>query len=222
MKLPPHLENEVAWWLAFRRRHNLPEQSSPYWAARFVLECLTDKSLATRSSCINALSEYHRVYLGIEDPFKANPWPYPLMRRYLPQSFSALFYTLKHSDFTDAERSCVALVLVCGASQSEAQKWSGSVVENVVHLDGRLVPLTDTVARWCGSPGNRDALKTGMKKLGVSIAEAHGALAAELIRLKVPEVTRAAVYGRWSAMKYEIAEKPKGLFRGPIPGNLGF
>ena len=220
MKLPPHLETEVSWWLAFKDKHGLKEQSSPYWAARFVFECLTDKSLATRSSCINALSEYHRVYLKVEDPFKANPWPYPLMKRFLPKSFKDLFKAVRALDCEADEKACLALILVCGATTKQAASWCGEVKGNVARLDGRVVPLTDEVADWLRTPGNPKAAKSGLVKLGVSASDVHGALAAELFKLKVPEVTRAAIYGRWSAMKYEVAEKPLGLFQGPMPGIL--
>ena len=216
MKLPAHLQAEVGWWLDFCSRHRV-EQPDSRWAARFVLEVLSSKSLATRASCINALSEYHRVYLKVPDPFKVNPWPYPLLRRYLTASFGELVDRLRHSQFTNPERAAVAVVLVCGATKKEAASWQGCT-GNLARFEGRVVPLTDEVAAWLQPPFTAADLTSGMRRLGVSVAEAHGALTVELIERGVPEVTRAALYGRWSAMKYTVASEPLGLFRTPIPG----
>jgi hypothetical protein len=204
-------------WRRFCSDHNQtcpPKRAGVYWASRFVLDVLSGSSVATRASCINALSEYHRVYLKVPDPFKVNPWPYPLLRRFLPQSFDQLLQAVRHSDFTNPERCAVALVLVCGASKREAETWSG-MTGNLARFPGRVVPLTDEVAQWLQYTTTPADLKAGLHRLGVTVVEVAGALTAELVRRRVPEVTRAAVYGRWSAMQYAVPTGPIGLFRTP-------
>lgn len=217
MKLPPHLLKEVGMWQKFCSEHGQdcpPKRAGTYWASRFALDVLSSKTLATRASCINALSEYHRVYLKVTDPFKTNPWPYPLLRRFLPKTFDQLLTAIRHSDFSNPERCAVALVLVCGASRAEAGSWAG-LTGNLARFPGRVVPLTDEVARWLRYPTTLSDLKAGLNRLDLTVVEVAGALTAELVRRDVPEVTRAAVYGRWSAMQYSVAVATVGLFRTP-------
>jgi hypothetical protein len=217
--LPEHMRAEVGWWRDFLARRGCTEQNAtPKDAARFALEVLAPKSLASRVSCINALAEYHQKHVGGVNPFKVNPWPYPLLTRWLPASFGELFDALRAFEGNKAH---IALILVCRASVNEVVTWNGTVRRGCVVLDGRCVPVTDEVASWLSGwvPPTRRQVQASVRAFGYSVADMHGALSEELIRLRVHETMRAAVYGRWSAMRYAVAEQRVGFFGTPLPGS---
>ena len=198
MKRPQHLGQEIDWWLDYLDGR----EPTPLIAARFVLEVLADKTFTTRASCINAVGQWERERGN--HPFASNPYPYPLLMRFLPLSFNeALNYV---RGLEGADRATVAAWLLLKARSGDEVE----VRENRAYVDGRVVPVTDEVAEWLAEyePGHRGPLPPGVK-----VTDLHGALQHELVQRGVPEVTRAGLYGRWSAMKFAVADQPLTLFR---------
>lgn len=220
MNLPDHLKTEVRWWLEYLASvDRLPNQATYEDAAMFALRVLAAKSLTTRVSCINALAEYHRDYVGGVNPFKVNPWPYPVLTRFLPKTFQDCWESIV------ADNGCrwpAALVLVCRASLDEVVGWDGSLRNGCVLVGGRCVPVPEKVreilAEW--SPITKAEAKQAILRFG-AVVDLHGALSEELIRRGVPEITRATIYGRWSAMRYQVATKRSGFFRLGVPPTRG-
>ncbi len=200
--LPPHLRTEVTWWINY---HPDPTSVSKYAAAMFVVEVLGSKTLATRNSCINAISEWHRDYLKQPDPFADNPYPYPLLTRYLPISFAEAWSWVKGLE--QPQQAWAVLLLLCRFKWAEVLAWDGTLP---------AVPLTDE-ARLMLSGYKKPPPKTKpLAPPGCKVTDLHAALFLELKRRNVPEVTTATLYGRWSAMKFAVVDSPVGYFRCPV------
>lgn len=180
----------------------------------FVFDVLASKSLTARLSCINAVNEWYVKYLHRPVPFQ-NPWGYPLLTRFLPYTFAEAFARV--SALPDPDRGYAALVLVCRFSIADVATWGGFNRPNLVEHTNRVVPVNNTMVGWL-TPWRRPTqaqVRAAVAQMG-SVADLHGALFAELAARGVHETTRASLYGRWSAMKFQIATKRLGFFRVPV------
>lgn len=211
--LPPHLRTEVGLWVEyFASRGKDPERVQYPDPEYFVFDVLAAKPLTVRLSCINAINEWYAKHLRRPAPFAKNPWGYPLLTRFLPVTFGEAFRAV--SALPDPDRGYAALVLVCRFSAKDVAAWSGFTQPNLVGT----VPVTDMVARWLTpwQPPTLKQVRAALARLPWSVTDLHGALFAELERRQVPEITRASLYGRWSAMRFENASHRVGFFRVPL------
>jgi hypothetical protein len=218
-ELPSHLRTEVASWTEYFAAQGLDPTAVEYPdPERFVQDVLASKSLTVRLSCINAINEWYERFLSRPGPFRSNPWGYPLLTRFLPVTFSDAFAAV--TGLPDPARGYAALVLVCRFSAKDLTEWGGTS-DSLVRCGDRVVPITDTVRTWITpwvKPNLKQA-KAAIASTGHSVTDLHGALFAELTARGVPEITRASLYGRWSAMRFENATHRVGFFRGPLPGS---
>jgi hypothetical protein len=208
--LPHHLKSEVAMWLGFRASH--PDSAdTPYWAARFVFEVLTTKTLTVRLSCVSALNQYFRDYRAETSPFAAQPLPYSLLAKFVPFDYQDAVGWLRGLKGT--ERAYAALVLIGRASVAEVMDGF-EVKSGVLFVGETRVPVTDEVVGWLAAyvkPRRKADVTAALG--GRTVSDLHGCLFAELIRRGVPELTRAGLYGRWSAMELHFATHPVTYFR---------
>lgn len=206
-KLPPHLVTEVGWWVSYGAA------PTPVGAAQFCLGALADKTLASRLSCINALNEWFEVYCKQPSPFRANPYPYPLLRKVLVWSWSDVTAWL--GGLRGPERAWGVLMALTRASAQDVVEWRPeSTSGGLVRVGDRVVPVTDEALRWLeGYTRPKSTLVTRILPQGIRVTDLHNALFAELHRRGVPEVTVAGVYGRWSAMALQPAVGPVTYFR---------
>jgi hypothetical protein len=218
--LPPHLRTEVSWWCSyFEARGQDPTAVEYPDSEYFIFDILSTKLLSTRLSCINAINEWYSRILKRPGPFTKNPWSYPLLTRFLPVTFAEAYQHV--TSLPDPDRGYLALILVCRFSVKDICAWGGFVRPNLVEHGDVHVPVTDTVAGWLTPwvpPPNPKVVRSSLAKVPWSVTDLHGALFAELAQRQIPEVTRASLYGRWSAMKFESAVKRVGFFRSPLPG----
>lgn len=219
--LPSHLRAEVTLWEDyFRSKGQDPTRVEYPDSEYFVFDVLASRPLTVRLSCLNAINEWYERHLTRPGPFRQNPWGYPLLTRFLPVTFGEAFQAI--AALPDPDRGYMALVLVCRFSAKDVVAWNGFAPQrpNLVEHDDLHVPVTDTVVKWL-TPWRRPdkkRLSAALAQVPWSVTDLHGALFAELERRQVPEVTRASLYGRWSAMKFQSATKRVGFFRGPLPG----
>jgi len=215
--LPEHLTTEVTLWTEyFRGRGTDPTQVEYPDPEYFVQDVLATKSLTVRLSCINAINEWYAKYLKRTGPFRKNPWGYPLLTRFLPVTFNTAYATI--AALPDPDRGYAALALVCRFSAKDLTEWGGTT-DNVVRCGDRVIPITDTLRAWITpwvKPDKKRA-KAAIASTGWSVTDLHGALFSELESRGVPEVTRASLYGRWSAMRFQNATHRVGFFRTPLP-----
>ena len=184
---------------------NHVELITPYWTARFLLEVCHNMPLPLRQATWNALTQIYGP------PFQARPMPYPLLTRYLEEDFETLWDRYK-------DHAPTALLLI-GVDADVIRKRSytlkrllGVEMGGVIKFDKRTIPITEHVYQLAQSPFKGQPL--------VSAAVAHNALHEYLIRNKVPEVTRASIYGRWSAMKLQRATDLLGYFKVKLDGSI--
>jgi hypothetical protein len=208
--LPAHLHTEVGLWVDyFRSRGKDPERVEYPDPEYFVFDVLATRSLTVRLSCVNAINEWYVKHLNRPAPFAKNPWGYPLLTRFLPVTFAEAYAAI--AALPNPDRGYAALVLVCRFSAKDVVAWKGFTQPNLVGT----VPVTDTVVGWLTpwQPPTLKQVRAALARVPWSVSDLHGALFAELERRQVPEVTRASLYGRWSAMRFENATKRVGFFR---------
>ena len=185
---------------------------TPLAAAQYnVLLVRQPGSRANVANVRNAINAYH-VSRGEAAPF--SDYPYPLATKYVPLSFGEVWSHVRA--LNGPERAWAALQALARASAEDclAFRYTG----NPVRVGGHVVPVTDEVDGWLrGYVPPQDVTEAvAWLPRGVRITEVHLALTAELTHRGVPEITRAGLYGRWSAMKARVAVCPAGLYGVPL------
>lgn len=202
---------EVNNWLAFLDKLAVkPEDAAPVHVAWFCLEHFPNKSVQLRAKYQTNLRSFHEQnWPKQKNPFKANPIADPLGVTFLDRTFDDVVQWLR-SATNHAHRAAVAasLFLYCAAEQFAEVK----IANNVAHVAGRCVPLTHEVVGWLQAVPSEDWTMPS----AWSYQELKTIMTAELMRRNVPEVTRAALYGRWSAEKFFFSSGNLGLFRTPL------
>ena len=213
--LPAHLRTEVAQWTAWCKSRGVgPTTATPEQAEAWV-GSMAGQTHAVRLSAINAISEWHRKHLGRPSPFAANPHPYPLLTRYIPWSFAQAWGWV--GDQPNPQRQWYTLALVGRADTADVVVGPTGFGEGWFEVGGRVVPTTAPVVETLQGyqpPRHKAQIRVGLPP-GVKLTDLHAALFVELQRRNVPETTLASVYGRWSAMRFAVADRPMGWFRGP-------
>lgn len=166
--------------------------------------------MPVRQSCRNALSQYHREYVGGENPFDVQPYPYPLLMRFVPPFKEVWAHVAALPPVTRA----YGVLLTVGRLRVEDCLEKPVVVDGGLRRDGHVVPLTTQAAEWLSAWRRPRSAKDVRTALGpYSVSEMHASVVAALQARGVPERTIMMVYGRQSAMKYCVADRPLGYFR---------
>jgi hypothetical protein len=177
---------------------------------------------AVRLSAINAIAEWHQKHLGRPSPFANNPHPYPLLTRYIPWSFAEAWAWVQAQP--DPQRQWYTLALVGRADTADVVTGPTGFGDGWVGVADRVVPVTAAVLavlQGYTPPRRKSEVSRGLPD-GVKLTDLHAALFVELQRRGVSETTMASVYGRWSAMRFAVADRPMGWFRGLVPtGEVG-
>jgi hypothetical protein len=205
----------VTWWRTFLEKTGKTEtEAAPVDVALFFLQDeMVRASLATRLSCSNALTQYYREYhRERSNPFTAQPYPYPLLRRFVPSFADLLAQVMAQPQPARA----YGLLLLLGRFRLEdvVSFDPQSIRGGVLHHAGRCVPLKEQIAADIVDGWQPCRVAEVRAVLGKDrLQDWHGALIAELFNRGVREDVVMAIYGRQSAMAVDVAVRPVGLFR---------
>lgn len=210
----------MGWWRSFLEKTGKTEtEATDVDVAEFFLQDeMVRATLATRLSCSNALIQYYREYRPevIPNPFSVQLYPYPVLRRFVP-AFADLYARVTA---LPQPYKAYGLLLILGRLRIEdVERFDvDSVRGSVLHYAGRCIPLKEQDARAIVEGWRRPATGEVRSVIGRErIQDWHGAVIAELFRRGVREDVVMAVYGRQSATVIDVAIRPVGLFRVPLP-----
>lgn len=211
--LPSHLRTEVGWWRSFLADTNKAEAEATAIdvASFFLTDKMIKASIAVRLSCYNALSQYYRERHA-HNPFVVNPYPYPLLKRYVPD-FDSLYKQVLALE--PALKAYGLLMLLGRLSIDDVMAFDSTALTDhgLIH-DGRMVPLkktdVDTIRAGFVKP-TKDKIVRAL--YGHRLQDYHSATIAYLFDKGVSEEVIMAIYGRQSAMKVGVARYNVGLFR---------
>ncbi len=212
--LPSHLETEVNWWREYLNSVGVSEeQASPLHVARFFC---TDKmvraSIATRLSCHNALNQYYRERFD-SNPFAANPYPYPLLKRYVPD-FNTIYQKVLS---LNKKLIPYGLLMLLGRfSKEDVAAFDVAklnVNKGVLEHAGRCIPLKKRDATTIATYTKPTGKEITAALCGYRLLDLHSATVAYLFNAGASEELIMAIYGRQSAMKVDVAVCPLGVFR---------
>jgi hypothetical protein len=120
----------------------------------------------------------------------------------------------------------MTLVLLCRAKAADVVEWGGLIADqpNRIVLTDRTVPVTNAV--WADmqqfrKPRRAAEVSAVLRGTPCKLTDLHAALALELQRRGVSETATASIYGRWSAMRFNVVTEPVGLFRTPKAQKVG-
>lgn len=211
--LPSHLTTEVGWWRSFLKSIDRQEAEATEIdvASFFLTNKMVKASIAVRLSCFNALNQYYRER-HTSNPFIYNPYPYPLLKRYVPD-FNKLYEQV--SALSDEIRPYGLLILLCRLSIDEVYRFDiSNITDFGIKHDGRLIPLKkanlDDIRSYFVKPVKNKIMQA---LCGYRIQDLHSATVAYLFENGVREDVIMAIYGRQSAMKVAVARYNVGLFR---------
>lgn len=214
--LPPHLVTEVRGWTDWCTALGVDPLAATTADAERWVGSFHNQTHAVRLSAINAVAEWHRDWLGKPSPWADNPHPYPLLQRYLPWSFVQAWAWVQ--ELPAPQRQWMTLVLLCRAKAADVVAWGGVQGDRTcrVVLGDRVVPVTASV--WADlhefrKPRRAPEVAAVLRGTPCKLNDLHAALALELQRRGVSETATASIYGRWSAMKFNVVTEPVGLFR---------
>jgi hypothetical protein len=196
-----HLKSEVETWRRWAEPRGIVTPTRDD-VIRFYTDVLPGKSMPVRQTLSTSLREH---FGGAFDEVKL---PYPLLTRYVGVTLAEV---LAEADrWPPPQRSWVYAVALLRLKRDEANEWTGAVgpVEGIVRLSTRSVPVTTKAWR---------ALSVAAEAPEAwpwSVADMHASLAVATASL--PEITRASVWGRWSAMRVRYADQPRWLFGLPL------
>lgn len=210
----------MGWWRSFLTKTGKAETDATAVdvAEFFLQDDMVRATLATRLSCSNALIQYYREYhpAVTPNPFSVQLYPYPVLRRFVP-AFAELYAQV--TALAQPYKAYGLLLLLGRLRIEDVERFDvGSIRDSVLHYAGRCIPLKERDAQaivegWRRpSPGDvRSVIGRGR------IQDWHGAVIAELFRRGVREDVVMAIYGRQSATVVDVAVRPVGLFRVPLP-----
>lgn len=211
--LPSHLRTEVGWWRSFLVSINKSEAEATAIdvASFFLTDRMVKASIAVRLSCYNALSQYYRERHD-HNPFAVNPYPYPLLKRYVPD-FDSLYKQVLALE--PALKAYGLLMLLARMSVDEVMAFdTASLTDYGLIHDGRVLPLKQAdleTIRSCFVKPTKDKVVSAL--CGYRLQDYHSATIAYLFDKGVSEEVVMAIYGRQSAMKVGVARHNVGLFR---------
>lgn len=209
------MNSKLRRWMKWCERRGLdPRLATSTDAAEYQLEEMWNRPLKSRHEHALYASKWYESE-GLVSPFSHNPNPYPLRKRYLPWSFAEWWAWIRSQP--DPERGWIAALALGRVAEGTLDQVR--LEGRILHYQGRVVPVSVEASEWI-----RTALDSGFipdLELPHSVRDLHGALQAELARRGIPEVTVAGLYGRWSAMKFEVATDPLSLFGLPLDGTEG-
>lgn len=202
--LQGHLKLVIPWlnWCNTKKINPLTATHKDF--CDWGVEHLALQPLPFRQATQNAVAEWYRDYQNIDpNPVSVNPFPYPLLTRYVEFTFEEIFEKIKQMEPEDRVRHLVLLFGYCKQDVLVQATWR--VKGNFLEVEGRSIPITNQVRDWL------IPVKTAKSwRPKIPSAVMQSALFVELNQ--IPEVTRAGIWGRWSAMKFAKPKK-SWLFR---------
>jgi hypothetical protein len=195
---PSHLKSLVTPWLNWSP-NPLNARSEDF--AEWGVEVLSEKPLPFRQATQNAVAQWYREYAGMADNLiSVNPYPYALLTRYAEYNFDDLWAEISKMSVDERGWHVVLLLGYCPKEVVLKRLWT--IEGNFLKLENRSVPVTSEVSKWLQMVKEKPP-NTWKPRWTVGCLQA--ALFQKVCELGVDERTRAGIWGRWSAMKFQKA-----------------
>lgn len=206
-------------WHRFLADHDLQEKDiAPLHAALFFRDYLYTKHGPKRCDIVGELRNKPEFKNRVVNPFTVNPLPYGLLTRFAPFTFAEVWQKIREAPPGPARAQTALLLLVRADSKQARQPFKLRQIQKGwgLTLSGSEVefPVTAETARIL-QEWTPDQVAPIVKE-----SYCHSALFAELQKNKVPEAVVASMYGRWSAVKMDYADRLRGLFRTELDVHL--